>query len=110
MEPPETRIFESVICYRYYEQADPSRIRLGRELVGPGAIGGVDEMWCKADAVQDELAALNGFQSFFDGFPALLLALPFGWAADRFGRWPFLVLNLVQFAVRSCWRQLGHQC
>lgn len=105
IDSPETRIFESVICYRYYEKVDPSKIKLGREVVGPGAIGGVDEMWCKADAVQDELAVVNGYQSFFDGFPALFLALPFGWAADRYGRWPFLFVNLVQFALRTMWKQ-----
>ncbi|KAF2173301.1 hypothetical protein M409DRAFT_49763 [Zasmidium cellare ATCC 36951] len=105
VDSPETRIFESVICYRYYEKVDPSKIKLGRDVVGPGAIGGVDEMWCKADAVQDQLAVVNGYQSFFDGWPALILALPFGWAADRFGRWPFLFINLVQFALKNMWRQ-----
>ncbi|KAK4507142.1 hypothetical protein PRZ48_000876 [Zasmidium cellare] len=105
VDPPETRIFESIICYRYFEKVDPSKIKLSREVVGPGAIGGVDEMWCKADAVQDQLAVVNGYQSFFDGWPALLLALPFGWAADRFGRWPFLFMNLVQFALKNMWRQ-----
>lgn len=105
-ESPETRIFESVICYRYYESADPSKLNAGRNVVGPGAMGGVDEMWCKADAVQDDLAMLDGYQNFLDGFPALLLALPFGWAADRFGRWPFLFVGLIQIAVRAIWVQL----
>lgn len=105
-ESPETRIFESVICYRYYEQFDPSKIKLGRDEVGPGAIGGVDESLCKVDAVQDDLAQLNGYQNFFNGFPFLVLALPFGWAADRFGRWPIIFLNLTQFTLRALWNQL----
>ncbi|CAK3981880.1 hypothetical protein AC579_680 [Lecanosticta acicola] len=104
-ESPSTRIFESVICYRYHERHDPSKIILGRDRVHPGAIGGVEEKWCKADGVQDELARLNGYQNFFDGFPYLLLALPFGWAADRFGRWPIIMLNLIQLPARALWTQ-----
>lgn len=106
MESPQTRIIESVICYRYYERVDPSRIQVGRDLVGPGAIGGVAEMWCKADGVQEQLAALRGYQQLFDGFPSLLLAVPFGWAADRYGRKPFLLVGLVSFVFRAAWIQL----
>ena len=81
-DSPRTRIFESIICYRYYEEVDPSKIQLGRGAVGPGAIGGVAESFCKVDAVQEQLAMLRGYQQLFDGFPSLILALPFGWAAD----------------------------
>ncbi|EME50215.1 hypothetical protein DOTSEDRAFT_68930 [Dothistroma septosporum NZE10] len=105
-ESPETRILESVICYRYYETADPSRLNAGRDIVAPGAIGGVDEKYCKEVPVQDDLAMLDGYQNFFDGFPALLLALGFGWAADRFGRWPFLFVGLIQITARAVWVQL----
>lgn len=105
-QSPQTRIFESVICYRYYEKADPSRIRLSRDAVGPGAIGGVDEKWCKVNAVQDELATLSGYLQMFESIPNLLLAVPFGWCADRFGRWPFLFLNLFQFVLRTSFVQL----
>ncbi|KAF7193380.1 Efflux pump ustT [Pseudocercospora fuligena] len=105
-EAPFTRILESVICYQYYEDVDPSKINLDRSRVGPGAIGGVDEMYCKVDKVQDDLAMLSGIQGFLDGFPALALAIPFGWAADRYGRWPFLMLGVVQFAARTVWLQL----
>ncbi|MCJ1386988.1 hypothetical protein MMC17_010117 [Xylographa soralifera] len=105
METPQTRIYESVICYRYYEKADPSKIRLGRDAVGPGAIAGVDEVFCKADEVQDELAMLNGILQLLDGVPSLALAVPFGWAADRFGRWPFVFMNLIQYALRAAWTQ-----
>ena len=102
---PQTRIIESIICYRYYERTDPSKIQLGREDVGPGAIGGVAEMWCKVDAVQSELAAVGGWQIFLNGFPGLLLAIPFGWAADKFGRKPFLVLGGLSFVFQAVWVQ-----
>ena len=106
MESPQTRITESVICYRYYENVDPSKLLVGRSKIGPGAIGGVEEMYCKADEVQSELAMLRGWQQLFDGFPSLLLALPFGWAADRYGRKPLVLAGLLAFALRASWIQL----
>lgn len=99
------RIFESVICYRYYEKADPSKIVLGRDVVGPGAIGGVPELYCKAEQVQSELAMLRGWQQFFDGIPSLILAMPCGWAADRFGRKPLVMAGLIAFVLKATWRQ-----
>lgn len=108
LESPETRIIESVICYRYYEESDPSKINLGRDAVGPGAIGGVDEHWCKAPAIQHSLAELNGYRLLLEGFPALLLAIPFGWAADNYkiGRWPIVFMNLLQATLRAVWVQV----
>jgi len=101
MESPQTRIIESVICYRYYEQHDPSKLQIGREGIGPGAIGGVAEMFCKEDVVQGQLALLRGYQQLFDGFPSLLMAMPLGWAADRYGRKPFVLLGLASCVVRA---------
>ncbi|RMY76651.1 hypothetical protein D0862_13709 [Hortaea werneckii] len=106
VESPTTRIFESVICYRYFESADPSKIQLGRAAVGPGAIGGVEERYCKADSVQQQLASLAGYQTLFEGFPSLLLAVPFGWLADRYGRKPVLMLGLFSFLLKLLWIQL----
>lgn len=106
MENPQQRILEAVICYRYYEKEDPSKLLVGRGAVGPGAIGGVEEMFCKADDVQSELAMLRGWQQTFDGFPHLLLALPFGWAADRYGRKPLVVAGMLGFVLRVVWIEL----
>ncbi|GIZ40810.1 hypothetical protein CKM354_000413400 [Cercospora kikuchii] len=105
-EVPLNRIYESVLCYKHYETNDPSKIKLPRSALGPGAIGGVDELWCKkADEVQNDLAMLNGLLLFLNGIPGLLLAVPFGWAADRYGRWPFIMLNLFQIAAKVVWSQ-----
>ncbi|KAF2214625.1 hypothetical protein CERZMDRAFT_95017 [Cercospora zeae-maydis SCOH1-5] len=105
-EVPLNRIYESILCYKHYEKNDPSKLRLPRDALGPGAMGGVDEMWCKkADEVQNDLAMLNGFLLFLNGIPGLLLAVPFGWAADRYGRWPFIMLNLFQIAAKAAWSQ-----
>lgn len=70
----KVRIYESIICYGYWEQHDPSMLLLGREAVGAGAIGGVDEHWCKVDEIQATVAQLNGWQKTFDGFPGRRLS------------------------------------
>ena len=105
-DTPHVRIMEAVICYRYFETVDPSKLLLSRNQVGPGAIGGVAEIWCKADDVQSELAMLRGWQATFDGLPGLLLALPVGWAADKYGRKPFVLAGMVAFFMRSVWIEL----
>lgn len=103
LESPQTRVQEAVICYQYYEKVDPSKIRLSRGEIGPGAIGGVDELWCKAGKVQSDLALLRGWQLFYDGIPSLVLAVPFGWGADKYGRKPFLLAGLVAVTCRAAW-------
>ena len=106
MESPQTRIIEAIICYRHYEHADPSKLLLGRAVIGPGAVGGVAEMDCKAaDAVQSQLASLRGWQQLLDGFPSLIMAVPIGWAADKYGRKPFLTLAVISFVFRASWIQ-----
>ena len=105
-EAPQTRLTEAVLRYRYWERVDPSKLLLGRKDVGPGAIGGVEEMWCKADEVQTALAMLGGWQALFDGLPNLLFALPFGWAADRYGRKPLVFAGLLAFVLRALWTEL----
>lgn len=54
------RIYESITCHNYYKLTDPSRIGDGRA---------VDEQHCKVDAVQEELAVLLGWESFFNTLP-----------------------------------------
>jgi MFS family permease len=102
---PNTRIAEAIICYRHYESADPTRLLADRATVGPGAIGGVAEITCKVEAVQSQLSSLRGYQGFLNGLPSLLLALPFGWAADKYGRKPFMFLGTLSFVFKATWIQ-----
>lgn len=104
-ESPTTRIMESILCYQYYEQHDPSSLKSDRELAGPGAVFGVTEALCKVDQVQQQLAELQGFQQTLDGIPALLCGFFTGWAADTYGRKPVLCLALLSLLIRVVWVQ-----
>lgn len=75
---PHIEILESIIC---------------RQAQGSNALG-VDEN-CKSPQVQGELALINGWKDTFDQLPGILLALPYGFAADRIGRKPILALSLI---------------
>jgi MFS family permease len=103
---PNARIAEAIICYRHYESADPAKLLIDRATIGPGAIGGVAEITCKVEAVQSQLSSLRGYQGFLNGLPSLVLALPFGWAADKYGRKPFFFLGALSFVVKAVWIQI----
>ena len=63
---PQVRLVESIICFDYYRGHDPGVIgEHGRN---------IPEKLCKVDSVQEELAFLNGFQSFFSNIPGALAA------------------------------------
>ncbi|PNS16729.1 Quinidine resistance protein 1 [Sphaceloma murrayae] len=104
-DTPQKRIFESIYCYKYWEEHDPTKLLVSRENVGPGAIGGVEEKWCKVASVQADVAMLRGWQIFFDGIPSLLVAIPFGILADRIGRKPIVMLGIFSFILRISWMQ-----
>lgn len=83
---PQISIFESLICRR----------------IGAGSD-------CKSPEVQGELVLLIGWKETIDQLPGIILALPYGLAADRIGRKPILVLCLIglvleEVAIRLvCW-------
>jgi len=104
-QSPQARISEAILCYQHYEVTDQSKILANRTSVSPGAIGGVAEEQCKIEAVQNQLSSLRGIQGFLDGGPSLLLALPFGWAADNYGRKPILSLGVLSFVLQAAWVQ-----
>ncbi|MCJ1304184.1 hypothetical protein MMC08_006996 [Hypocenomyce scalaris] len=93
-EAPKTRLFESIFCYHFYREHDPSFI---------GADGTVPEHFCKIEPVQSDVAMLKGWQVFLDNIPTILLAIPFGIFADKYGRKPLILLNSISLCLRTSW-------
>ncbi|RAL03342.1 putative MFS transporter [Aspergillus ibericus CBS 121593] len=89
---PQLRLFESIICQQYYQDTDtfPDRSEIPEHL-------------CKAGPVQAALAELVGWQSCFDNIPSLLLALPYGILADKYGRRLVMTLSFVGQLAGMTW-------
>ncbi|KAL4929070.1 putative MFS transporter [Aspergillus undulatus] len=88
---PRTQILENIICHNFHPDA------------------AANSSTCKDADVQRELALINGWKDTFDQLPGIILALPFGFMADRVGRKKVLMLSLFglmmqEGAVRViCW-------
>ncbi|MCJ1463419.1 hypothetical protein MMC07_002026 [Pseudocyphellaria aurata] len=91
---PSLRILESILCRNYYREFNPSRI---------GKNGEVEEKYCKIDEVQGLMVYLNGWDDFFSHLPGLFLAIPFGLAADKYGRKWVMVLGVTSVFLRTSW-------
>lgn len=94
---PKTRVFEANICLSYYQKHDPSVI---------SDDGSVPEHLCKVDKVQQKLAMIFGWQDMFDAIPGILLAVPLGAMADRYGRKWVLATSLMGLQLSSAWTLL----
>ena len=91
---PKVRLFEFVICTNHYLREDPSLV--GRDV-------SVHVNFCKVDSVQDKLAMILGWQYTFDSIPAILLAVPYGYLADKHGRKYITVLSMMGYALSWVW-------
>ncbi|PWY81907.1 MFS general substrate transporter [Aspergillus heteromorphus CBS 117.55] len=111
---PQLRLFESIICQQYYRDSQPTPSSAAAAAAAAVAAGmdisiGIPEDLCKKAPVQSALAQLVGWQSFFDNIPGLLLALPYGLLADKYGRrWVMTMsfvgqLGGVLWIVGVCW-------
>ncbi|KAF2183449.1 MFS general substrate transporter [Zopfia rhizophila CBS 207.26] len=92
-EAPKTRVYEANLCLRYYEKHDPSKIKNGN----------VDEILCKIDPVQEKMAMIMGWQDLWDSIPGIVLALPFGGLADKYGRKWIFTMSLIGLQLNSAW-------
>lgn len=61
LEVPFVRLFEEVICGRYYGASGDGPVRLDQ----------VDESHCKIAAVQERLTTLVSWKIFFDAIPGI---------------------------------------
>lgn len=84
---PQIALFQRSICFQHYQQ-DGSRV------TGQG---------CQAKAIQQELAIVRGWKGFFDCIPVLLMAIPTGYLADRFGRRKVMAMIISGMLAGAAW-------
>lgn len=94
VQAPRTRLYESIVCTRYYAATEPSLV---------GKDGSVPEGLCKLNLIQDEIAMVLGWQTMFENLPGILLAIPYGSLAGMYGRKWVLVLALAGNALSLGW-------
>lgn len=83
LEAPQTKILEGIICSRHYASAAS----------GSGSGSGSPD--CAAGPVQAELATVTQMLNTFNRLPGLVVAIPFGMLADKYGRRPVLLLAIL---------------
>jgi MFS family permease len=114
--PAQTRVFEAIVCRHFYDAHDPSVIAPGDhngwwdDESKRGMLLGVHEGWCKIPPVQGKVAMLKGWDSGLGSIGCLLLAVPWGWFADCYGRKPLLVMLSIAFFLKAGWMQLVCEC
>lgn len=109
--PAQTRVIEAVVCRHFYDRHDPSVILRGHDSWWDdqskhGVLLGISERWCKVPQVQGEVATLKGWYAGLDSIGSLVLCIPFGWFADRYGRRPLLIMIAVATLLKASWIQL----
>lgn len=109
--PAQTRVIEAIVCRGFYATHDPSIIAPGHDgwwddESRQGVLLGIQEKWCKLPQIQGEVATLKGYQTGLENIGSLILAVPFGWFTDVYGRRPLLVMLGVALFVRAAWQQL----
>ncbi|OJJ47370.1 hypothetical protein ASPZODRAFT_65203 [Penicilliopsis zonata CBS 506.65] len=88
---PQTKIFEDIICRDYLAALGNRTDTIPLEGV------------CKSGPVQSELALVNGWKETADVLPGILLSIPYGVLADRWGRKPVLLLGILGILLGEIW-------
>ncbi|ORY67034.1 major facilitator superfamily transporter [Pseudomassariella vexata] len=91
---PLNRVIERRLCREYYTQHNPSAI--GRE-------GNVAEELCKIDEVQQDLAWIQGVMETTWIVGDLVMTIPLGFMAEKYGQRTILWLNLVPRIFMLAW-------
>ncbi|KAG8415784.1 hypothetical protein J3458_009604 [Metarhizium acridum] len=84
-------ILQDIVCESYYERGLP--------------VSG-DDGRCQVDAVQSEVAFINGWKDVFEMLPAIVLAVPYGALADRIGRKKVFLLAIVGIGMSDLWMRI----
>lgn len=88
---PILQIRENIVCRNLFPSISPDA-DLSKHLL------------CKSDPVQAELAFLQGWELVFALTPSILTGVPWGIAADRYGRGPILQLANVGVLLALLWQ------
>ncbi|KKK16935.1 hypothetical protein ARAM_003759 [Aspergillus rambellii] len=88
---PQTDIFENIICRNYLANTNQPT-----PAVPPVNL-------CKSEPVQSELALVNGWKETFDVLPGIVLSVPYGILADKWGRKPVITLGMLGIILGECW-------
>ena len=99
MRAPTTRIMEDIICRHYYDSLET--VPIGIDLTKP-----IPEDNCKVPAIQAELAMIRGWDMTFSCLPGLLLSIPYGVLADKYGRRFVTILSLIGVTLAAFWLML----
>ncbi|KAK4864022.1 hypothetical protein LT330_010232 [Penicillium expansum] len=91
---PQIAVYEEIICRNYQATLHGA----GNDTLIPPEVNP-----CKSEAVQGELALVIGYQNTFDVVPGLLLSLPYGVMADRWGRKPLVYLSMLGILLGEVW-------
>ncbi|KAK7746086.1 hypothetical protein SLS62_009546 [Diatrype stigma] len=89
IDTPMVRLLEDTFCRDYY-YADPAFPRPG---------GPIDEKLCKVDSIQTQVQDVLSIMVMLMSIVGLFSALPWGLAADRFGRRPIVFIDLVGIVI-----------
>ena len=90
MTPATSSMMEAILCRDFYSVVgDPLSL--------------ADDARCKVPEIQGKLAVLLGWQSTFEGIPAIICAIPYGMLADRIGRKPVLLLGWLGIILSLIW-------
>lgn len=87
-----TQVIENAICDDYYTMRSP-----------PTGVSATTIDPCKAQAVQQELALVRGYQQLVPVFAALVCTVPYGLLAERIGRKRVLVLSGAGVCAALAW-------
>ncbi|KAK5993615.1 Efflux pump ustT-like protein [Cladobotryum mycophilum] len=81
---PLFRLIEDTVCHVYYND---------------DSLDVIDEMKCKVDGVQSDLAYMMGWLGIFHSVLSLLVTFPFGTLADKIGRKPTALFSYAGIAL-----------
>ncbi|KAF3083375.1 hypothetical protein TWF569_002380 [Orbilia oligospora] len=104
---PMTVIMESIICKNYYGDTNTINSTTTLDLADfSSSWAAADDRRCKIEPIQSELANVRGWQQLFECLASILVAVPFGFAANRCGRKVVLALAMFGLTLARVWIQV----